>query len=81
MPFADTNPNGNAHANSDPDPDGNTDSNSDIDPNCAPYGNADSHGYAYTYPDTGYSMSTVSHNRPHQGSQYTVQFHSVSQRH
>ena len=37
--------------------------------------------YTDTDTNTGYRLSTVNDDRPYQGSQYTVQFHSASKRH
>ena len=45
------------------------------------YGNGDIDPYANTDTDTGYSLSTVSDDRPYQGSQHPVQFHGISKRH
>ena len=41
----------------------------------------DSDSYAYAYTNTDYSLSTITDDRPYQGSQHTVQFHGTSKRH
>ena len=69
--FSYININTNSHSNTNGD--SNTDiysdtySNCDIDPN--------------SYTNTGYGLSTLTDNRPYQGSQHTIQFHGVSKRH
>jgi hypothetical protein len=75
-------PNGNTYSDSTT-PDTHTHANSDSTTthtyaNCNTY--ADSNGDCYRNTNshtTGYSLSTAPDDRPHQGSQYAVQFHGT----
>ena len=45
-----------------------------------PHSYGDTNNDTNSYTHTGYSLSTITDDRPHQGSQHTVQFHGTSKR-